>query len=166
MSFQCSIGEKIVWTAHPSWKGMLFFYIKNLFFVAITLAILGFMANKDALVSTTDVVLIGVVLVVFVAFWGWIRRRLTTYTITNMRVVQESGLIVRRRDECSLQRIQNTIVLINIFERLFGVGKINVDTAAEAAGAPLIIWGIEDPYAVASHLRASFPSSDNIDSPV
>lgn len=158
MAFQPSPGEKIIWQDNPSWRGMLFFYMKNLFFVVIALVVLGFMASKGVLVSTGVVVLLGFVFVAGVMLWGYVKRMITRYTITNTRVVEESGLLIRRTDGCSLQRIQNTIVLISIPERMLGVGRVNIETAAEEQGAGLLLWGIKNPYAVASHLSARAPS--------
>ena len=154
MGFEPTTGEKIIWGAHPTWRGITYFYLKRLFVIVVILVLLGFMDSKDFLVQTGHVVLIGFILIVAVGLWGWIRRLITSYTITDKRVVLESGIIIRRRDECPLYRIQNTIVLVSIPERVLRIGRINIDTAADQIGPEIVFWGVDDPYAVASYLTA------------
>ena len=154
MALELTTGEEITWRAHPTWRGIAYFYLKRLFVIVLILVLLGFMDSKDFLVQTGHVVLIGFILIVAVGLWGWIRRLITNYTITNKRVVLETGIIIRRRNECPLYRIQNTVVLVSIPERILHIGRVNIDTAADQPGPEIVFWGVDNPYSVVSYLTA------------
>ncbi len=59
----------------------------------------------------------------------WLSRR---YVLTDQRVMSISGVIVRQVREVPLARVQNTVLVRSLGERLFGLGTIGVASAGSA----------------------------------
>lgn len=50
----------------------------------------------------------------------------TRYTISNTRIIIESGILTRKRKEIRLYRIRDGSTKRNLWERVFGIGDITV----------------------------------------
>ncbi len=59
----------------------------------------------------------------------WLSRR---YVLTDQRVMSISGVIVRQVREVPLARVQNTVLVRSLGERLFGLGTVGVASAGSA----------------------------------
>jgi len=90
------------------------------------------------------------VLVVFgiVMARGALRRRRTTYTISDRRLTIEVGLVGRDVHETRLEQIQNVNCRQSALERLLGIGTVCFDTAGGAA-FDFAFEGVEDPRQIA-----------------
>lgn len=148
--------ERVLWTAHPSWKGMIGWYIKW-----ETLALL-ISALVIYLWSSGHLGFLWVFLFVLftngpVLFIGRFIRQMTTYTITNRRVSDRRripGQFFRLHlEEAPIARIDNITVQQSLFEQLLGVGSIDFDTAGEKEGDILLWWGVANPQDVASKIE-------------
>ncbi len=53
-------------------------------------------------------------------------RLSTRYTLTDQRLIKESGLLSKRIDEIELFRLKDSIVSQSFFQRLVGIGNIQV----------------------------------------
>ncbi len=82
-----------------------------------------------------------------VAITGLLRRRSTTYTITNQRLTIQMGLLSRELHETQLARVQNVTTRQSALERVLGVGTVEFDTAGEA-GFDFAFSGVTDPRAI------------------
>jgi uncharacterized membrane protein YdbT with pleckstrin-like domain len=53
-------------------------------------------------------------------------RFYTRYTLTNERLIKESGILKKERDEIELFRIKDTAVRAGLFQRFVGYGNISI----------------------------------------
>ena len=56
----------------------------------------------------------------------YIGRFYTRYTLTNERLIKESGILKKERDEVELFRINDTAVRASLFQRFVGYGNIAI----------------------------------------
>jgi uncharacterized membrane protein YdbT with pleckstrin-like domain len=129
-SLQLASGEHVVFEGHPSWRATLAFYIKGLLGAILLLAALaGITSLFGDGISTSLLVLIGIVEVVLVIVGGYVWRMATTYTITNRRLHIKRGVVARKTQEARLERVQNVNTEQSVIERLLRVGTVDFDTA-------------------------------------
>jgi uncharacterized membrane protein YdbT with pleckstrin-like domain len=143
-----SAGEQVLFHGHPAWRSMLEFQAKGL--LAMVLA--GVIAGLATAVAAGHVQ-VGWVIVAVVAVFavvgvvGLIRRRSTTYTITDQRLTIQIGLLSQELHQTQLERVQNVSSRQSLFERLLGIGTVDFDTAAEA-GFDFAFRGVSEPRAI------------------
>ena len=58
--------------------------------------------------------------------YTYLVRIYTRYTLTNERLIKESGILMKQREEIELFRIKDTKVRSGLFQRLVGYGDIYV----------------------------------------
>jgi len=138
-------GEAIFFHGHPSWRSMAAFYARGL---AISV-VAGTIAGIVSTITSGHLVIGWVIVAVLVVFvWaiaiGQLRRHQTTYSITNQRLIIETGLISRRLHQTRLERVQNVNCTQSLLERLLRTGSVDFDTAAEA-GFGFSFRGVDDP---------------------
>ena len=97
-------GEEIIMHRHPHWKMM---------------------------VVPVVVLLLVVALVIRFTLMPLIRWRTTHFVITNRRVLVREGLITRRGMDIPLRRITGVQFRQSLFERLFGVGTLVMESASD-----------------------------------
>ena len=56
----------------------------------------------------------------------YLNRFYTRYTLTNERLIKESGILKKERDEVELFRIKDTAVRAGLFQRFVGYGNIAI----------------------------------------
>lgn len=59
----------------------------------------------------------------------WLRWRLTTFVLTDRRIIAEGGVLSRYSESISLDRIQNTVLRRPLADRLIGAGEIEIESA-------------------------------------
>ena len=104
-------------------------------------------ADKHGNVQAGWVIVAVLVVVVVVGLIGLIRRRSTTYTVSNQRLTIQRGLLSRDLHETRLERVQNVNARQSLFERLLGIGTVTFDTAGEA-GFDFAFRGVADPRTI------------------
>ncbi|HET6561400.1 MAG TPA: PH domain-containing protein [Marmoricola sp.] len=80
---------------------------------------------------------IAVVVVVWFVLRPFVRWVTTTYTFTNRRFMQRSGLIAKEGRTIPLNRISGVDFEIGVVDRLFGCGTLVVSDASEEGRVPL-----------------------------
>jgi uncharacterized membrane protein YdbT with pleckstrin-like domain len=150
--------EQTVWQANPSWRGMLGWYVKA-FGVVLLVAVIAWALKKTGVVPGS---LAGGIVVLALGVWvglGYLIRHSTVYTVTNQAVSEKSGILSIERQRARLDQITNTTINRSLTERMLGVGRLNIDTAAEASGREDILqwWGIADPFAVEQRINELRP---------
>lgn len=113
---------------------MFGFHLRNLVW-AIGVGVAAGLLSAAVLGRVSALWVVAGVLVVF-AFGlgrGQIRRRRTTYTITDRRLRIEVGLLARDVHETRLEQVQNVRSSQSALERLLGIGTVTFDTAGGAA---------------------------------
>ncbi len=58
-------------------------------------------------------------------------RAFNTWAVTNLRVIEETGILTRVTTECPLDKINNVSYSQNISGRMFGFGTVIIQTAAQ-----------------------------------
>ncbi len=122
--------EKVIYEGHPSWRSILGFYIKGALLAVLAgliAALASSIAEDDVKTSWVMAAVLGVLVVVLVV--GWLKRLMTTYTISTRRLHIRRGLISRRNQETRLDRVQNVNTSQSVLERLLRVGTVDFDTA-------------------------------------
>lgn len=56
----------------------------------------------------------------------YLQRIYTRYTLTNERLIKETGILKKERDEIELFRIKDTAVRAGLFQRFVGYGNIAI----------------------------------------
>ena len=140
--------EQVFFHGHPSWRGILSFYLTGLVLAIIAGALAGgITAIASSSVQAEWVVVAVLVVFVLVLLIGFIKRVTTTYTITNQRLRIKTGIVRRETHQTRLERIQNVNTTQTMFDRLLRVGRVDFDTAAEA-GYSFSFHAVADPHNV------------------
>ncbi len=63
----------------------------------------------------------------------YLTRIYTRYTLTNERIIKESGILMKARDEIELFRVKDTAVRAGLFQRFVGYGNIAI-VSTDATG--------------------------------
>ena len=67
--------------------------------------------------------------------WAFLETIRWKYTVTNRRVFVGRGLVSVNEQTARLERVQDITLHQTLFDRLFGVGKLAIDTAGSSGGA-------------------------------
>jgi uncharacterized membrane protein YdbT with pleckstrin-like domain len=130
--------ETLVWQGRPSWRSTMSFYARWIV-IAIVPLVLGGVLGQLLWGTTGAVVIIAIALIV-----GWLRRLATRYTITDRRIVINRGILSRHEQRAHIDRVQNVQLTQSMFDRLFGVGTLDFDTAG-TDDSDFRFIGIADP---------------------
>lgn len=116
-------GEQIVFEGHPSWRGILSFYIKG--------ALIGLVAGAIVYFAVSTAAAIGAFAGIFgiSVLVGFVKRISTRYVITTERLHIHRGIISKRVQQTNIDRVQNVNTNQSVFDRMLRVGKVDFDTA-------------------------------------
>jgi uncharacterized membrane protein YdbT with pleckstrin-like domain len=134
-------GEQVVFEGHPSWRGLLAFYIGGVAGALAVAAIVWLAAGAFAGVLAA-VVLVGLVLV-----GGFVKRMATTYLVTTQRLYIRRGVLAKRMQQTRVDRVQNVNTEQSLRDRLLRVGTVDFDTAG-TDDSEFRFAGIADPGSV------------------
>ena len=141
-------GERTIYEGHPSWRSIMSFYLKGLVLVIIAGAIAaGVTRIAQDEVKGGTVAAVAVVFFALVVLVGLIRRISITYTITTVRLHIKRGIIARRVQQTSLDRVQNVNTSQSVIDRLLQVGRVDFDTAG-SDDYEFAFVGVNDPEEV------------------
>jgi uncharacterized membrane protein YdbT with pleckstrin-like domain len=101
--------------------------------VLLTVLVLVVCLWADAPATVTLVVVVVVALVTVV--WAFLETIRWKYTITNRRVFVRRGLVSINEQTARLERVQDITLHQTLFDRMFGVGSLLIDTAGSSGGA-------------------------------
>ena len=85
--------------------------------------------------------------------WSWtllipiiiyLKTRFTVYEITDQRIKLKTGILSQEIDECELYRVRDYKVVKPFFQRIFGLGKIELVTS-DRSNSNISLNGIKDP---------------------
>jgi uncharacterized membrane protein YdbT with pleckstrin-like domain len=85
--------------------------------------------------STTIVLLVAAAVAVATVAWALWETIRWKYTITERRVFVRHGLISVNEQTARLERVQDLTLRQSLFDRVFGVGTLAIDTAGSEGGA-------------------------------
>jgi uncharacterized membrane protein YdbT with pleckstrin-like domain len=116
-------GEEIVFEGHPSWRGVLSFYLKGLG-IALAIGLILFFAISTAAGIGAFVAVMAVVILV-----GLVVRVATRYVISTERLNIRTGILSKHVQQTSIDRVQNVNTEQTFMDRLLRVGAVDFDTA-------------------------------------
>ena len=116
-------GEEVVFEGHPSWRGLLSFYIAAVVASAVVAVIVALIA------STAVGVLVGVVMFALALVVGFVKRIATTYLVTTQRLYIRCGILSKREQQTRIDRVQNVNTDQRLRDRILRVGTVDFDTA-------------------------------------
>jgi uncharacterized membrane protein YdbT with pleckstrin-like domain len=85
--------------------------------------------------ATGTALIVTLVIVVVVLVWTLLETIRWKYTITNRRVFVRHGLVSVNEQTARLERVQDVTLRQTLFDRIFGVGRLAIDTAGSEGGA-------------------------------
>ena len=65
-----------------------------------------------------------------IRYWDWMNQE---YLVTNRRVIKVDGIINKRSADSSLEKINDAVLVQNLFGRILGYADLDILTAAEQA---------------------------------
>jgi uncharacterized membrane protein YdbT with pleckstrin-like domain len=145
-------GEQVVWSGRPSWRGRISIVAPG---ILVTAAVVAVLVWAD--VSRTTVVIVGLVLVAVTVVWALLETLRWKYTITDRRVFVRHGLVSINEQTARLERVQDLTLHQTLFDRLFGVGTLQIDTAG-SEGGPLEFKALTEPTRVREILDSTVRS--------
>ena len=121
--------EKVIFRVHPHWLVLAvpeaclgIFTVLSIKYLPIVLKAMG-----PGFAGKVWVVLAGAFIFVGVAiFLDWL---CTSYYLTNLRLIDERGIIGKRIVSISLDKVQDVTCRFGIWGRIFGFGKIEIESA-------------------------------------
>jgi uncharacterized membrane protein YdbT with pleckstrin-like domain len=116
-------GEEIVFEGHPSWRGVLSFYLKGLLIALAIGAILFFAISTGAGIGAFVAVMAIVIVVGLVMRWA------TRYVISTERLNIRTGILSKHVQQTNIDRVQNVNTEQTLVDRLLRVGSVDFDTA-------------------------------------
>ena len=116
-------GEEIVFEGHPSWRGVLSFYVYGIVGAVVLGIVVGLIAGS---VLGSIVAVVGIVAVVL---GGLIKRVATHYVVTTQRLRIRRGILAKKIQQTRIDRVQNVNTDQRFIERVLRVGTVDFDTA-------------------------------------
>jgi uncharacterized membrane protein YdbT with pleckstrin-like domain len=77
----------------------------------------------------------------------WLQSLNTTLILTNKRTILRKGILSKYTNEVLHSNVRNVQVGQNVFQRIFGVGKIGISSAGQS-GVEIEVSGIRNPQKV------------------
>jgi len=154
MSVKLSPGEQVIFEGHPSWRGIMAFYLKGLFIAVIVGVVVALITNITGDTNTALVFFIVLAILGITVLAGFIKRVATVYTITNRRLNIKRGIVSREIQETRLERVQNVNYNQSVFQRMLNVGDVDFDTAA-GDDYNFIFAAVADPADVVTKVDAA-----------
>ena len=91
--------------------------------------------------------------IVSFVLWSWtllipiiiyFKTRFTVYEVTNQRIKLKTGILNQEINECELYRVRDYKVVKPFFQRIFGLGRIELVTS-DRSNSNINLNGIKDP---------------------
>ncbi|WP_345628868.1 PH domain-containing protein [Rugosimonospora acidiphila] len=117
---------------HPHWKAMVR-PVLVLVVVIIGIGAAWFYLPDESWSSVALVVLgvVGLILVLWLTVWPWMKWRTTHYVFTNERVIMREGVFSRNGRDIPLGRVNDVSFHHTFFERMLGCGTLVIESAGE-----------------------------------
>ena len=116
-------GEEVVFEGHPSWRGVLSFYVYGVGGAVIVGIVIG-LAGATAIGSIVAVAGIALVLAA-----GLLKRMATHYVVTSERLHIRRGILAKKVQQTRIDRVQNVNTDQRLLDRILRVGTVDFDTA-------------------------------------
>ena len=150
--------EQTLWRGSPSWL-LLLGKLIWLVLAAIVLPAVLVWANNRFL---PDPKVMRVIWLVVAAAILWravhvvialMRIRSTLYTVTNQRVIVESGIAEKTVEDIDLRYVDETHFRQRLVERMLGIGNVTI-VSSDKVAPQFVLRGIPDPRGLRELIRA------------
>ena len=148
--------ERVIWTGRPSWRGRIAIVVPGAL-LAIGFLVIAIWAG----LSTGTALIITAVIAVVVVGWTLLETIRWKYTITNRRVFVRHGLVSIHEQTARLERVQDITLHQTLFDRMFGVGRLQIDTAG-SSGGPLEFKALLEPTQVREVLENAVRAEQHV----
>src|SRR3954471_18107196 len=115
--------EEIVFEGHPSWRGVLSFYVYGVIGAVVLGIVVGLIAGS---VIGSIVAVAGIAAVLL---GGLLKRISTHYVVTTQRLRIRRGIISKSVQQTRIDRVQNVNTGQRFVEGVLRVGTVGLDTA-------------------------------------
>ncbi|MFC3495916.1 PH domain-containing protein [Glycomyces rhizosphaerae] len=138
---QLARGEVVKLHTRPHWKegvGPVLWFVVFLAIGAIAITYTTKLEWDGKIWLILAEVVIIIALLVWLSVLPWIRWRSTHYVITDQRIMWREGLVTRESRHIPLARVNTVSYTQNVWERIFGFGDMNIDSASDDGEINLI----------------------------
>jgi PH (Pleckstrin Homology) domain-containing protein len=150
--------EETLWHGSPSWL-LLIGKIIWLVIVAVALPVALHYANAQFALDDQTIrvmrwiiaaIIVWRIVVVAIAY---ARIRSIMYTVTNQRVIIETGLVEKKVEDIDLRYVDETNFRQRVVERLLGIGSVTI-VSSDKVAPQYMLRGIRDPRGLRELIRA------------
>lgn len=151
--------EETLWTGTPS-RILLAGHIAGIVVTLVGLPLLtqflaSLSANADELKWFGWLATIVIVAVQAIALAvSWLKLRSTHYTVTNQRVILETGIFSKALDEIDMRYIDDTLFHQSIGARLLGIGNVTL-MSSDKTTPSYTLRSIRDPRRIREMIRTA-----------
>jgi uncharacterized membrane protein YdbT with pleckstrin-like domain len=136
-------GEEIVFEGHPSWRGVLSFYVYGVIAAVVVGIVVGLIA--DSVIGS----IVAVAGIAAVLAAGLVKRMATHYVVTTQRLRIRRGILAKKIQQTRIDRVQNVNTDQRLLDRVLRVGTVDFDTAG-TDDSDFTFRGIANPDEVVS----------------
>ncbi|HYS53884.1 MAG TPA: PH domain-containing protein [Thermoanaerobaculia bacterium] len=150
------VKEETLWHGTPSWL-LLFGKVVLAFVVAIVLILIYYFGYQFLAPYGTIVWIVIAAIVVWqivAVIIALARIRTTLYTVTNQRVIIETGLTTKSVEDIDLRYIDDSQFHQTFIERVLGIGNVTI-ISSDKTLPTYAMRGIRDPRGVRELIRAN-----------
>jgi uncharacterized membrane protein YdbT with pleckstrin-like domain len=125
-------GEHLVLRVHPHWKTLI--RPVSVAVVIVVVALLAEVMIPSGSAAALARLLVAAVAILAVMLWLMVpvlRWRTTTYELTTRRLRMRDGIVTRHGRDIPLARINDVSFTKGLLDRLFGSGRLVVESAGE-----------------------------------
>jgi uncharacterized membrane protein YdbT with pleckstrin-like domain len=115
--------EEIVFDGHPSWRGVLSFYVYGVVGAVVLGIVVGLFAGSVA------GSIVAVAAIAAVLLGGLVKRIATHYVVTTQRLRIRRGILAKKVQQTRIDRVQNVNTHQRVLDRVLRVGTVDFDTA-------------------------------------
>ncbi|MBA3310442.1 MAG: PH domain-containing protein [Nocardioidaceae bacterium] len=127
-----SEGEHVIHTTRTHWKAL----VVPVLVLIVTCGVAGFViavlpeGDSQTLLMWL-VILVAVVLIAWLTVWPFLNWITASYTVTNRRLINRSGVITRIGRDIPLHRINDVSYERQLLDRMLGCGTLVIAVASE-----------------------------------
>lgn len=133
---------EVLWSGRPVLSSLLAGLVGPFFFLLFGGGSLVVGATVDPVALWTGVVMVAIGLAM--AWYRWVQYRYTRFQVTDQGTVLTRGWLTRRRVETTYAKVTDVSTEQDIWARLFGYGKITINTAGSNEAA-VVFQGVGKP---------------------
>jgi uncharacterized membrane protein YdbT with pleckstrin-like domain len=154
-----SAREETLWTGTPS-RILLAGHIAGIVVTLVGLPLLtqlfaSMSANGDDLKWLGWIATIVIVAIQAIALTvSWLRLRSTLYTVTNQRVILETGVFSKGVDEIDMRYIDDTLFYQSFGARMLGIGNVTL-MSSDKTTPNFVLRSIRDPRRIREMIRSA-----------